>query len=48
MKKEIRTIKIEIDPDSEYHESVGAGSLIDLLQERGAGEDTGIRVLEIE
>ena len=48
MTKEIRTIKVEIDLDSEYHESVGIGSLIDLLQERSCGEDTGIKVLEIK
>jgi hypothetical protein len=45
---EYRKIAIAIEPDSEYHERTGTGSLIDLIQERSTGEDTGIRVLEIE
>jgi hypothetical protein len=46
--KETRTITVEIDEDSAYHESVGTGSLIDLLEERNCGEDTGIKVIGIE
>ena len=46
--KEKRTITVEIDEDSPYHESVGTGSLIDLIEERNCGENTGIKVTEIK
>lgn len=43
--KETRTIVIEIDEDSAYHQSCGTASLIDLIE--GEGFSTGIKVISI-
>jgi hypothetical protein len=47
MNTEYRTIIVAIDPESDYHESKGTGSLVDLIEERN-GEETLIRVVRIQ